>query len=78
MREEKLVQSAFQKTLKDKFTVQQDNNPKHKIKYTLALLTMVSVNVPEWLSYSLNLNGLENLCQDLKMAVRCEYFQNAL
>ena len=33
-----LVQSAFQQTLGDKFTFQQDANLKHKAKYTLSCL----------------------------------------
>jgi hypothetical protein len=66
---ESLVQSAFQQTLGDKYTFQQDNNLKHKAKYTLELLTKKTVNVPEWPSDSFDLNCLENLCQDLKMAV---------
>ena len=33
IQEENLVQSAFQQTLGDKFTFQQDNNLKHKAKY---------------------------------------------
>jgi hypothetical protein len=37
--EENLVQSAYQQTLGDKFTFQQDNNTKHKAKSTLELLT---------------------------------------
>jgi hypothetical protein len=45
--EENLVQSAFQQTLGDKFTFQQDNNLKHKAKYTLELLTKKTLNVPE-------------------------------
>jgi hypothetical protein len=40
--EENLVQSAFQQTLEDKFTFQQDNDFKHK-----ELLTKMTVNVPE-------------------------------
>ena len=67
--EEDLVQSAFQQTLGDKSTFQQDNNLKCKAKYTLELLTTTTFNVPEWTNYSLDLNLLENLCQDLKMAV---------
>jgi hypothetical protein len=43
--EEKLVQSAFQQTLGDKFTFQQDNNLKHKAKYTLELLSKVTLNI---------------------------------
>jgi hypothetical protein len=46
--DENLVQSAFQQTLGDKCTFQQDNNLKHKAKYTLELLTKTTLNVPEW------------------------------
>uniref|UniRef100_A0AAZ3S6B0 Transposable element Tc1 transposase n=1 Tax=Oncorhynchus tshawytscha TaxID=74940 RepID=A0AAZ3S6B0_ONCTS len=63
--EENLVQSAFQQTLGDKFTFQKDNNLKYKTKYTLELLTKITLNVPEWPSYSFDLNRLENLWQDL-------------
>ena len=43
-----LVQSAFQQTLADKFSFQQDNNLKHK-----AIYTGVAYNDDiEWLSYS--------------------------
>ena len=45
--EENLVQSAFQQTLGDTFTFQQDNNLKHKAKYTLELLNKMTLNVPE-------------------------------
>ena len=61
--------SAFQQTLGDKFTFWQDKSQKHKAKYTLELLTMMPLNVPEWPSYSFDLNRLENLWQDMKMAV---------
>jgi hypothetical protein len=63
--EENLVQSDFQKTLGEKFTFQQDNNLKHKAKYTLELLTKMTLNVPEWPSYSFDLNLLVNLWHDL-------------
>ena len=33
--EENLVQSAFHQTLRDEFPFQQDNNLKHKAKYTV-------------------------------------------
>ena len=59
--EENLVQSAFHQTLVDEFTFQQENNLKHKTKYTLEMLTKTTLNVPEWPSYSLDLNRLENL-----------------
>ena len=47
--EENLFQSALQQTLGDKFVFQQDNNLKHKTKYTLELLK-TSLNVSEWRS----------------------------
>uniref|UniRef100_A0A8C7CW14 Diacylglycerol kinase n=1 Tax=Oncorhynchus kisutch TaxID=8019 RepID=A0A8C7CW14_ONCKI len=55
----------FLQTMEDKFTFQQDSNLKHKAKYTLDLLTKTTVNVPEWSSYSFDLNWRENLWQDL-------------
>jgi hypothetical protein len=45
--EENLVQFAFQQTLGDTFTFQQDNNLKHKDKSTLAMLTKMTSTVPE-------------------------------
>ena len=63
--EENLVQSAFYQTLGDEFTFQQDNNIKHKAKSTLELLTKETVNVPEWPSYSFELNLLKNQRQYL-------------
>jgi hypothetical protein len=36
-----MVQFSFKQTLGDKFTFQQDNNQKHKAKYTLELLTKI-------------------------------------
>jgi hypothetical protein len=67
--EENLVESAFHQTLGDEFSFQQDNNLQHKAKSTLELLTKRTVNVPEWPSYSFELNLLEYLWQDLKMVV---------
>jgi hypothetical protein len=54
--EENLVQPAFQQTLGDELTFQQDNTIKHKAKLTLELLTKKTVNVPEWPSCSFDLN----------------------
>jgi hypothetical protein len=65
----KLGQSGFHQTLGHTFTFQQDNNLKHKAKSTLDLLTKKTVNDPEWLRYSFDLNLLENLWQDLKLVV---------
>jgi hypothetical protein len=67
--EENLVQSAFQQTLGDKFTFPQDSNLKHMAKYTLELLTKMTLTHPECPSYIYDLNRLENLLQDLKVAV---------
>ena len=43
--EENLLQCAFQQTLGDKFTFQQDNNLKRKATSTLELLTKTTLNV---------------------------------
>ena len=67
--EDNLVQSAFHQTLRDSFTLHQDNNIKHKAKSTLELLTKKTVNVPEWPSCSFDLNLLEYLWQDMNMVV---------
>ena len=56
-----LIQSCIHQTLEDEFIFQQDNNLKHKAKSTLELLTKQTVNVPEWLGNSFDLNLLENL-----------------
>ena len=67
--EENLVQSAFQQTLGDESTFQQDNNLKHKAKYTLKLLTKKTVNVPKWQSYSLDCQ----MCFYKVLTQGCEY-----
>ena len=61
--EENLVQSAYQQTVGVKCTFQQDNNLNHKAKYTLELLTKMTLNVPEWPSYNFDLN--ENGCLEM-------------
>ena len=45
----------------DEFTIQQDNKRQHKAKSTLELLTKMTLNIPEWPSYSFDLHRLENL-----------------
>jgi hypothetical protein len=67
--EEHLVPSVFQQTLGDKFTFQQVNNLKHKAKlYTgVAYQDDIECSRP---CYTFDLNRLENLWQDLKMAVQ--------
>jgi hypothetical protein len=59
--EENLFLSAFQQTLGDKSTFLQDKNLKHKGRSTLELLTKTMWNVPQWPSYSFDINQLENL-----------------
>ena len=58
--EEDMVQSAFQQTVGNKFTIQQVNSLKHKAKHILELLIKSTLNVPEWPSYSFDLNRLKN------------------
>ena len=50
--EENLIQSAFNQTLVEEFTFQQDENIEQKAKSTLELLTKKTVNVCQWPSYT--------------------------
>jgi hypothetical protein len=56
--DENLLQSTQDLRLRQRFTFQQDNDPKHSAKTTKKWLRDKSLNVLEWPSQSLDLNPI--------------------
>uniref|UniRef100_A0A8C4TJQ3 Tc1-like transposase DDE domain-containing protein n=1 Tax=Erpetoichthys calabaricus TaxID=27687 RepID=A0A8C4TJQ3_ERPCA len=76
--DENLLQSALDLRLERRFIFQQDNDPKHTTKISKELLQDNSVNVLEWPSQSPDLNLIEHLWRDLKMAVHRRFPSNLM
>ena len=68
--DENLLQSAQDIRLGRRFTIQQDNDPKHTAKATQEWLQDKFLNVLEWSSQSPDLNTIKHIWRDMKMAVQ--------
>ena len=71
-----LFQSSRDLRLGQRFTIQQDYDPKHTAKSTLEWFKGKHVNVLEWPSQNPDLNPIENLWYDLKIAVHQRNLSN--
>ena len=68
--DENLLHSTEDLRLRRRFTIQQDNDPKHTAKTMQKWLRDKSLNVLEWHSQSLDFNPSEYLWRDLKIAMQ--------
>ncbi|KAG2467943.1 TCB1 transposase, partial [Polypterus senegalus] len=76
--DENLLQSALDLRLGRRFIFQQDNDPKHTAKISKEWLQDNFVKVLEWPNQSPDLNLIEHLWRDLKMAVHRRFPSNLM